>query len=101
MAVAKQTLFVPVKDGPQHVELRLDALPDDVEVVLQLLQGEVAPPAMWIDVAVSRRRQGGTVPRRRTHRAECVPWEKRPLSQTEHGSKRMASVADVPKGSGC
>eukprot|EP00894_Picocystis_sp_ML_P004339 jgi/Pico_ML_1/54856/g713.t1 len=51
MAVAKKTLFVPVKDGPQHVELRLDALPDDVEVVLQLLQGEVAPPAMWIDVA--------------------------------------------------
>lgn len=56
MALAQQTLYVPVNDKPQLVEVHLDALPDDVDVVLQLLQGEIAPPALWIDVAVSGKR---------------------------------------------
>lgn len=64
MALAQQTLYVPVNDKPQLVEVQLDALPDDVDVVLQLLQGEIAPPALWIDVAVSGRR---------TQRDEPVP----------------------------
>lgn len=51
MAWTTKALFVPINDAPQAVELPLESLPEDVDAVLQLLKGEIAPLDLWIDVA--------------------------------------------------
>lgn len=56
-----RTLFIPVTNSEQVVEVRSDELPDEVEEILDILRAEVeaVPLPLWVDFAVRRRPTAG------------------------------------------
>ena len=45
------SIFVPVRQSSEVVEIRKDSLPQVIEEVLDLLQAEFAPLSLWVEVA--------------------------------------------------
>mmetsp|Transcript_7346 Transcript_7346/g.31200 ORF Transcript_7346/g.31200 Transcript_7346/m.31200 type:complete len:1115 (+) Transcript_7346:42-3386(+) len=54
------SILIPVRDTDEFVEVRIDELPEDCAVLLEILEGELAPLSVWLDVAVAYFKQGRT-----------------------------------------
>jgi RNA polymerase-associated protein CTR9 len=47
-----RSLFIPVQQSDEMVEVFVDELPDDVHEVLGILKAEIAPLNVWLEFAV-------------------------------------------------
>lgn len=45
------SIYIPVRQSSEVVEIRKDSLPPVIEEVLDLLQAEFAPLSLWIEIA--------------------------------------------------
>ena len=49
-----RSLFIPVRQSGEMVEVFVDELPDDVNEVLDILKAEIAPLHHWLEFAVRK-----------------------------------------------
>ena len=57
-AMAAREIIIPVRNSELGVAVSLDALPDDENDILQVLQAEQAPLRLWLDFAKAYLQQG-------------------------------------------
>ena len=51
-------ILIPVRDSEEQIEVDVSELPDDIEEILEILKGELAPMETWLRFAVEYYRQG-------------------------------------------
>lgn len=70
-AMAAREIIIPVRNSELGVAVSLDALPEDENDILQILQAEQAPLRLWLDFAKAYLQQGREEQTRRTLEDGC------------------------------
>lgn len=50
---AARSLYIPIRNSEEQVEVELDNLPEDDNDILEILKAEQAPLDLWLAIAVS------------------------------------------------
>jgi RNA polymerase-associated protein CTR9 len=60
MASGAATLYIPLRDTDEEIEIPAGELPEDAGEIADILTEEKAPPEVWTKIAVAYHRQGKT-----------------------------------------
>ena len=77
--MAAREIIIPVRNSELGVAVSLDALPEDENDILQILQAEQAPLRLWLDFAKAYLQQGREEQTRWTLEDGCSDGAARPL----------------------